>query len=735
MPMLSCHLVRIKSVLQIKTKLGIDALNPILPYKSKFRLVCKGLKSFVVLAAMVFPNKIFGDGSNGQQVIVSEISHASSYGILEGTDLIGGNNNAIDYDRPLNSKSISLPENLTFDEDGGFSFATWFVVDRLKDAVGIRQVILDTRSSENNNGFYIFIDPERSYSVRAGAKGSSNSAQYLQTIDGYADGVWHHVLLTVSAKKIMRLKVDGHTAYGEDGITGQILLHSTQYGNSTINSIGGSAVDSNEFGNLIGSVDEAWYWNYELPDEMIEDIICNPIKERAVPIKNKSIRLGAYVWKGNISCYAEWLGKSFDVISSRFDGSKKYIRFRDRLRESNNNILLFRQFNAVYWPKRKKHMFTGSAVSIEGANLERPLKHQSSKYTSDVVSKSSSQGYSYDPGHPLFVEEWINYITKYYITNSKRDNLGMDGVVVDNLPMGGADLWKTKKSGRLDYSLNKGMQAKDGRGVIYDGSFERRLQGTERFIREVNKQLIKHEQDGVNDKRALIAVNLSSHSKTVSSSARILQARFNAGWFETWLTKYVSRTPKNAKNQLRRKRDFELAEQKSHDGIPLILGYAYDFMVKDDVESMIATYLVAKRGEGMKLHPMPINILRQDLIRNKGYFLSNDYKSITAPATWGYSANYLFEGLQKYRQYYEIDMGVALDDKLEISEYSYLRKYENGIALVNIGDSRVTVSTSVLEEMEVDIDLYKTIDGSTIKMPIILNSMNGKVLRLQGANH
>ncbi|MBL3600394.1 MAG: hypothetical protein JMN25_11065 [gamma proteobacterium endosymbiont of Lamellibrachia anaximandri] len=305
----------------------------------------------------------------------------------------------------------------------------------------------------------------------------------------------------------------------------------------------------------------------------------------------------------------------------------------------------------------------------------------------------------------------------------------MDGIVVDNLPMGGADLWKMKKFGNLDYSLNKGMRAKDGRGVIYDGSFERRLQGTERFIREVNKQLKEYEKDKVTEKGVLIAVNLSSHSKTVTSFGRILRARFNAGWFESWLTKYVSKTPKTAKNQLIRKRDFELAEQKSHEGIPLILGYAYDYLVKEDVESMIATYLVAKRGDGMKLHPMPINILRQDLIHNKGYFSSNDYKSITAPATWGYSAKYLFEGIQKYRQYYEIDMGVAIKDKQEINEYSYLRKYENGIALVNIGDSLVTVSSSILENMGVDIRLYKSIDGSTIELPIILNSMNGKVFR------
>ncbi|MBL3601845.1 MAG: hypothetical protein JMN25_18620 [gamma proteobacterium endosymbiont of Lamellibrachia anaximandri] len=369
----------------------------------------------------MLPIKVFGEGINAQQTQVDEISRESPYRILEGIDLIGGNNNAIDYNCPINSKSISLPENLTFDEVSGFTFAIWFVVDRVKDKLGIRQVILDTRSSENTNGFYIFIDPERGYSVRVGAKGSYNSVQYLQTIDGYADGVWHHVLLTVSPRKIMTLKIDGHTAYGEDGISEQLVLKSTQYGNSTINSIGGATVDSNEYGHLIGNVDEAWYWNEELSEALVEDILCIPIKKRAVPIKNKSIRLGAYVWKGKISCYAEWMGKSFDIISSRFDGSKKYTRFRDRLRESNNNILLFRQFNAVYWPKRKKHKFTGSAVSIEGANLERPLKHQGSQYTSDIVSKFSLKGYSYDPGHPIFVKEWIKYITRFYISNSKRD--------------------------------------------------------------------------------------------------------------------------------------------------------------------------------------------------------------------------------------------------------------------------------------------------------------------------
>jgi hypothetical protein len=360
-------------------------------------------------------------------------------------------------------------------------------------------------------------------------------------------------------------------------------------------------------------------------------------------------------------------------------------------------------------------------VSIENAVLERPVTPGASTYTRDIESAFSHRNYFYDVGHSLFYTEWSAYITRYITHNSISGNLGMDGVVVDNLPMGGADLWKTELVGELDFSLNRDMRAHSGGFIIYNGSFERRLQGTERFVNGVAGEL------GM----LPVAVNLSSHEMTQGSAMRIANTNLSAGWFETWLTKYASPNPKSAKNQSERIRDFNLAEQKSQEGIPLILGYAYDFDNVEDVESMIAAYLVAKNGDSLKLHPMPISVVRQDLVHENNYFLGEDFNSQTSPATWGFSVNYLFEGLQKHRRFFEVDMGNAVADKQNISAFSYLRKYENGIALFNIGDAQKTVFAAKLNSLGIDINLYENVEGSSIKMPIVLGSMIGKVLVLK----
>jgi hypothetical protein len=147
--------------------------------------------------------------------------------IIHGNGAIGGS-------VPINSKPLALPSSLKFDEVPGFSFATWFLVDRLQDTAGRHQIILDTRSNSGaKNGFYLFIDPFRGYLVRVGAKGISGPTQFLSTKDGYADGIWHHVLLNVDSNKEMKLVVDGLMVQA-DSDDDHIVLASSQYDNSRL---------------------------------------------------------------------------------------------------------------------------------------------------------------------------------------------------------------------------------------------------------------------------------------------------------------------------------------------------------------------------------------------------------------------------------------------------------------------------------------------------------------------
>jgi Concanavalin A-like lectin/glucanases superfamily len=265
---------------------------------------------------------------------------------------------------------LALSPSLSFDPDRPFSFATWFLAG---DIIGRPQAILDTRDdSKDQHGFVLLIDQHGQIQLRAKALGRKTQT-LVSDHDRYDNNIWHHLAFTVSSRGTVSLYINGLLQ------AAHIQLHSPKhlYSNSTPSQLGNAIkLDAHRFNVFHGRMDEIQHWTAELGEPSIRENMCDVVHRRDRPLKTVSIRLGAYVSKGNLYCYGRFLSGSLDILSVRrgqlFERPLGGAQMQDILRLWSSDIKLWTKSQATMLPQDYQHRYPGRAQDISEAQLMVP---------------------------------------------------------------------------------------------------------------------------------------------------------------------------------------------------------------------------------------------------------------------------------------------------------------------------------------------------------------------------
>ena len=591
---------------------------------------------------------------------------------------------------------LALSPSLSFDPDRPFSFATWFLAG---DIIDRPQAMLDTRhDSEDQHGFVLVLNQQGQIKLRAKAFGRKTQV-LVSDHNQYDNNIWHHLAFTISSKGNVTLYIDGSAQ------SGQIHLHSLKhlYSNSTPNYLGNAmGVDARRFDVFSGRMDEIQHWTAELDEPSILENMCDIVHRRDRPLETVSIRLGAYISKGNLYCYGRFLSRSLDILSVQrgqlFERPLRDAQMQDILRSWSNKIKLWTKSQATMLRQDYQHRYPGRSQDISGAQLIVPPGE------GPVYSRFSGTHFHYDPAHRSVVSAWSKWLfNDYFKAAGPRGDgsLRVEGTIVDDTPLGGHQ-W-TERS-------NEGMRAIANPLVVYDGSFTRRLQGIRRFIAHARRYL----------PHRVVAVNVTGHEASRKTPESLLSSGLSGAWFEKFIKSYASSSKLGGGDELKRLRDLEFAEKLSAQGIPVIAAMAFEAENPESIQTMLGAYLVAKRSESLKLHPMPV-------VYSGSAFLTEYFERANAPATLGYSAQYLFEYINKHRSLFELDAGDALSDRKPIDTHLFIRDFENVLVILNISNKIKLVRP---ESLDVSLEkLDKDLLGRKPAWPLKMPPMSGVILR------
>lgn len=497
-----------------------------------------------------------------------------------------------------------------------------------------------------------------------------------------------------------------------------------EYLNAAMKSLNTMRISTNGlYADFTGQIDEVKFSSPAVSEIVMKQEQCEIIQNRpgahpgsgTASQSAKTIRLGGYIWKGSLDCYAPWVASNFDVVSSRRTTliAKPFgdDNVATLLRNAAPDMKLYAQVASTIVPKSVNHVL--GKTTIKNAMLVK-------SDNTDISTRFFSNYYFYDPAHPAYLTGFNNENDILYLGAGDR-SLKLDGIIVDQLPMGGADHWSMADNYKDEHTmtaLNRTSTTEvKATSLVYDGSYTRRLVGTLKFINNVN--------DAVGTKDFL--PNVIGHD-SAGAMEKLMKSGMKGGWFENYIREYakgdliVGEGQDGGKTAYARIKDIELAESLSAKNYPVIVSYAFNPNKPEHFQNMMAFYMVAKMSDSLKLAPMPSS-------RQKGdAFNMNLFSSPNNNMTEGYSAQYLFERLTPYTEALNFDAGERLSPRLVQRNWLHTAFYKKASVIVN------THGMEALQVNAADMGMpgkksATDILGRKITFPYMLAPISGLVLK------
>ncbi len=613
---------------------------------------------------------------------------------------------------PIEPGAAPLMEDVpSLSSSTAYSLAFWFKIGQDMGGIDRSHVLLEARQRDNEaSGFWVTLGADGGLGL-----GIANKRGLVQKVRSratdrfdydmdYNNDFWHQAVVVNNP---LRDRQGGTLSlYANGRLEARIEYGAEGFETPEPSSLRlgtGSFGGQEGYAAFRGLLDEATYYPTALLVETIRENMCRTLSPQGY-IETSTIRLGGYIWKGAPYCYLGWLSNSFDIISSRpsvlADRPLTSSRtFTEMLRLRSPTLQIYAQEAGTIVSKRNEQRLGN--IDISKAQLLDPGTGKE-KHGRGFFAASDL----FDVSHPRYIQGFSAKSQQLY-----QKKLGLDGVIVDLVPAGRADVWAD------DHIISR-----DGSSGDYGTSQERRIGSTLKFVR------------GVSAATGLVIAPNTAGFEDVDF--KILRTYIETGalggaWIETFVNHYLEagKDPEGGSTQNQRVRKLQLALALSEAQKPVIAAMAFrtysntDRRRPHDFQFMIASYLVARNSDSLKLHPMPVNPARQmNSLPIWSFANENDTR------TEGFSARYLYERLMPYRQFLERDYGTSENLRL-IRSGLYVRLYTGSIAVINLTSAPQSLTRFDLPEIA-EIGLRRPTDlfGLPLQLPLTMESNTGIVI-------
>ena len=397
---------------------------------------------------------------------------------------------------------------------------------------------------------------------------------------------------------------------------------------------------------------------------------------RSCGMRECSVRLGGYFSKGDVVLNAARAATVLDQISLRYDK----IDLSPLLRSYNPDIKVYAQDNTSL-------LFHGSYAGA--FQTGEPLEWRLRETTGVIVLPPRFQSagimkvYAMDVANPRYQSWWRR-------TRAERLRDGrLDGFVADEPPSLLYEEW-----GRTDLR---------GYPDVYS-----KITATAAWLDTVRLGGVK------------VLINAGQWTALTAGGeyfGDLLIDHASGAWFETWLRPYWGRARQPTLDVW--EKTIEWTERLGRDGRPAILAYAYDEREISELETGVATYLLAKTSETLVFQPFPIDPtmrMRPGLA---------EFASETSAITQGYSLRHFLRTYDESRALFDVRLGVALEGRTDLGGHLYRRRFRAGVVVVNpTAEARETTTRDLLGTAEE----LRSVRGTPISGRIRIPPHSGRIL-------